>query len=130
MGLKVTIDITRKSSAPSVSPPVAEPVAEIIEKIVEEPVAEEIINTTAPTSIFFDVAEVVENITVADVVQAGVDAINEALAEVTAVTGTSTEIPEEDIFTLTAPPSLSPPDVEDVLDAIDEVLPPAGAEGD
>merc|ERR1712151_1348446 len=93
-------------------------------------VAEEIINTTAPTSIFFDVAEVVENITIADVVQAGVDAVNEALAEVTAVTGTSTEIPEEDIFTLTAPPSLSPPDVEDVLDAIDEVLPPAGAEAD
>merc|ERR1712151_1128201 len=93
-------------------------------------VAEEIINTTAPTSIFFNVAEVVANITVADVVQAGVDAVNEALAEVTAVTGTSTEIPEEDIFTLTAPPSLSPPDVEDVVDAIDEVLPPAGAEGD
>merc|ERR1712151_708207 len=93
-------------------------------------VAEEIINTTAPTSIFFDVAEIVENITVADVDQAGVDAVNEALAEVTAVTGTSTEIPEEDIFTLTAPPSLSPPDVEDVVDAIDEVLPPAGAEGD
>merc|ERR1712151_830688 len=94
-------------------------------------VAEEIINTTAPTSIFFDVAEIVENITVADVDQAGVDAVNEALAEVTAVTGTSTEIPEEDIFTLTAPPSLSPPDVEDVLDTIDEVLPPpAGAESD